>query len=975
MFGDRVNFKDSRLRLVGLLCSALVLICGESGANEKRWSLKELRSHEARDPIFNGRKTLGLTIAILIPDEHAAIVTDGTDYALLRFPKSHELERFKVGEVYEVTGRVKNRISQITIVGDEFEKAGIGKLPDPERLPKIVAKRGQLRAHNLEQIIVRGRLVSASRYEDHVRIRIQGHGNQFYLEGPVANSLDVLSKVGAHVRVRGFLWFPYNQTTVDTPLDVPRLIIGGEDAVEVFGRSTIKLDHLSGEIVKIFEGERTYLQQAGGTKLIRLNVARDNDLVRENGVFDWWGHMTKDSEGDGPIFNVASFSYPSQTVSGASGAPTSYPYDPGDDDQHLRSVTVVGSVQGRVQSDERAKFLSVVPDGGGAAVRVIIPPSSVNIEQKLGSARRVEVTGYLDLSDGEPMVHPRYFDDIKVLGQVSWVQTATFRWVVFCVFLAFLGSLGMVAWLRIAVYRRTRALDHSLGMLASSYDAIYEGICLLDADGKVIRANPRFWEVLGIEKGSLGSGGVGERISQCFREPREFLGLWNRLAKDTELTEEGDLKLECCDDGEVRFYTAPTSCGKGDRDLGRVWVFKDMTEQRRLESTLLQSQKMEAVGCLAGGVAHDFNNLLTGIIGNLDLVRLDSSLRVGELEAPLHSAEQAARRGAVLIKSLLGFSRQEKLAARPSCANEVVAELIALVRPTLDPKVSLEGRLDEDICFAVFDPTKLEQVVLNMVVNARDALDGSGDIVIATSSIDASHPETGLSGRYVCIRVSDDGSGMSEGVRRRVFEPFFTTKEQGKGTGLGLATSYGIVQQMAGWITCESEIGEGTSFSIYLPEIDHSVDTTSDEETENPARRSVGIAREEIEVLCVDDELVVRRVAEGLLSRSGFRICSAEHGRSALDLFAKRIQNGEELPDIIISDLTMPVMDGQELLVAVRDKYPDIPFVICSGYLVDLEEFSEKAGTQLDGFIQKPYDAKQMVECIEDLMEKTMLVV
>ena len=399
-----------------------------------------------------------------------------------------------------------------------------------------------------------------------------------------------------------------------------------------------------------------------------------------------------------------------------------------------------------------------------------------------------------------------------------------------------------------------------------------------------------------------------------------------------------------------------------------------MTEQRRLESSLVQSQKMEAVGRLAGGVAHDFNNLLTGILGNLNIARFDPAVPVSQIEEPLEAAEQAGRRATELIKSLLTFSRQEKLSSRPSCANAVVRQLASLIRPTLKAKATLRVDLAEDLHLAEFDPTQLEQVILNMVVNASDEIGSDeGEITISTQAVTAQNPETNLTGRYVCISVTDNGGGMPESVRSQIFEPFFTTKEPGKGTGLGLATSYGLIKQMEGWIDCKSEVGEGTTFSIYLSELEATHEAVLPFKEKSLKVDSPSLEREQFEVLCVDDEVLVRELTEGVIKRAGFRTAAAEHGRAALDILAKRSARGVRLPDIIVTDLTMPVMDGKELLKEVRLAYPGMLVIICSGYFVDCEEFIEGAETRLDGFIQKPYEAHEMVEEIESLLKESKL--
>ena len=292
-------------------------------------------------------------------------------------------------------------------------------------------------------------------------------------------------------------------------------------------------------------------------------------------------------------------------------------------------------------------------------------------------------------------------------------------------------------------------------------------------------------------------------------------------------------------------------------------------------------------------------------------------------------------------------------------ANAVVSDLVDLLQHSFDKSIEFEQRLESNLWPTKADGTQLEQILLNLCVNAKDAMPaGVGRITIKTRNYQSDQPGP-LCGEYVVIDVCDNGSGMSEELRARIFEPFFSTKTPDKGTGLGLAMSYGIIEQHGGHIKCTSEEGRGTCFSVFLPKCDDAPASTCQEAGASAApgknRHLDGPASGR--VLVVDDEAVVRAVAKGLLSHAGYDVSTAEDGRDALESLA----GNEGDVDLVILDLTMPRMTGKEAFREIRSKYPGLPVIICSGYLVDLDAFEREAGFYPDAFIQKPYEVDHML--------------
>ncbi|MEO8139330.1 MAG: response regulator [Gemmatimonadota bacterium] len=357
-----------------------------------------------------------------------------------------------------------------------------------------------------------------------------------------------------------------------------------------------------------------------------------------------------------------------------------------------------------------------------------------------------------------------------------------------------------------------------------------------------------------------------------------------------------------------------------------VGIAEDITELRRTQEQLFQSQKIEAVGRLAGGVAHDFNNLLTVIIGHGEL--LGEDLKEGDpLRESVVEMLHAASRAAGLTKQLLAFSRQQVLDLRVVDLNALVGNMDKMLRRLIGEDVELRSVLSDTLGAVRADAGQIEQVILNLVVNSRDAMPDGGRLMIETSDVEldeafiASHQPM-AAGSYVMLAVTDTGTGMTEGVRHRLFEPFFTTKEPGKGTGLGLATVYGIVKQSGGYIWVYSEVGNGTTFKIYLPRVAETPEALSvpDVVAEPPRGTET--------VLLVEDEDMVRSLARAALARRGYAVLEAANGREALAICERH----RGPIDLLVTDMIMPGMTGRDLALRVILLRPEIKVLYVSGY-------------------------------------------
>ncbi|HXG46396.1 MAG TPA: response regulator [Methylomirabilota bacterium] len=391
---------------------------------------------------------------------------------------------------------------------------------------------------------------------------------------------------------------------------------------------------------------------------------------------------------------------------------------------------------------------------------------------------------------------------------------------------------------------------------------------------------------------------------------------------------------------------------------------EDITASVNLEAQLRQVQKMESVGQLAAGVAHDFNNILTVIQGHSTLLASDPSLDPAKA-ASARQIALAAERAANLTRQLLMFSRKQIMQPQLLNLNEVVSNVYKMLRVMVGPSVNLRRELTPDLPAVHADPGMLEQVLVNLAVNARDAMPNGGDLTIGTRcvAIDetyaAAHPEARL-GYFVCLSVTDTGHGMDAATKARIFEPFFTTKEVGKGTGLGLATIYGIVKQHEGWIEVESEVGEGTEFRIFLAASCHASRSSSLEKPQD-------VPGGDETILVVEDEPALRELVQEILEKKGYRVIEASTGVQALQLWDR---HKDEI-DLLLTDMMMPEgVSGRELADRILADRSDLKVIYSSGYSLDVVNpgFAVREGLT---FLQKPYDPETLAKAVRDCLNQS----
>ena len=403
-----------------------------------------------------------------------------------------------------------------------------------------------------------------------------------------------------------------------------------------------------------------------------------------------------------------------------------------------------------------------------------------------------------------------------------------------------------------------------------------------------------------------------------------------------------------------------------DGAVGIIYAI-DTSKQRSLEAQFAQSQKMQAVGQLAGGIAHDFNNVLTAIIGYCDLL-IGSHRPTDPSFKDMMHIKQNANRAANLVRHLLAFSRQQTLRPEVLSLNNVIQDVTAMLSRLLGEKIDMKVVHGRDLWAVKADHHQFDQVIINLAVNARDAMAGGGTLTLKTENI-AEHrsldeEKRGLKpGEYVLLEISDTGCGMPQKVIDKIFEPFFTTKDIGKGTGLGLSMVYGIVKQTDGYVFVDSEEGKGTTFKIYLPRHVEN-ETAVAAEPETPAiERPRDLTGSET-LLLVEDEEAVRSFAVRALSTRGYNVLEASSGSDALDVVSRH----DGSIDLVISDVMMPEMDGPTMLSHLRDSLPDVKVIFISGYAEDAFDKNLQEGESFV-FLPKPFSLKQLAATVKETLE------
>jgi len=521
------------------------------------------------------------------------------------------------------------------------------------------------------------------------------------------------------------------------------------------------------------------------------------------------------------------------------------------------------------------------------------------------------------------------------------------------------GEPGVQVWVRDTTAQREaeQELRRSEERYRTLFEESKDGIFLTADDGRVLDANQSLLDMLGYTLDEL----LGLNIVEVYVDPSDR-EKYRRAIKKTGSVKDYPIRFRKKDGGEIHcLETASVRLGPDGAIVGYQGIIRDVSEQEHLQEQLLQAQKMEAVGTLAGGVAHDFNNILQVALGYSELILGDEDLPQ-RFKPDLQKINESVRRGADLVQRLLTFSRKTPSNPQPLSINHRINEIGKMLKRTIPRMIDIQLVLGEDLAAINADPTQVDQVLMNLAVNSRDAMPDGGKLVIETANVllDEQYARKHLEakpGHYVLLMVTDTGSGMDKDTLEHIFEPFYTTKEAGQGTGLGLAVVHGIVQQHGGFIRCYSEPGAGTTFKVYFPAL------FSDRESEDRVAGLWPRGGSET-ILVADDDEMIRDLCSRILTKAGYTVITASNGKEVLEVYATQAES----ISLVILDLIMPEMSGKQCLDGLLSLNPSVKVVIASGYSAN-GPTQDALSTGAKGFVNKPYEIRQVLEVVRRVLD------
>ena len=501
------------------------------------------------------------------------------------------------------------------------------------------------------------------------------------------------------------------------------------------------------------------------------------------------------------------------------------------------------------------------------------------------------------------------------------------------------------------------ALRESEGRYRRFVAEDFTGTLVMRTDGQIVTCNPAVANIFGFDSTEEAASG---NFFSFLRSRQDGIDLLE-LVRQHGLVDRHELEMRQHNGDPV--YVVARLIGNfsnGELTELQVYLFND-TKRKQMEHQLVQAQKMEGLGTLAGGIAHDFNNILAIILGYTNRLETFRS-KPKEVPGAIKIIKEAVERGAALVQQLLTSARQTEARLSSLDLNALVRELERMLQATFPKMINFDLELAPDLPLITADKSQIHQVLLNLCVNARDAMPTGGTLTLATSITAGAELTEMFSGvtaeSYACVRVRDTGMGMTRQVKSHIFEPFFTTKERGKGTGLGLSVVYGVVNNHRGFVQVESEIGAGTSFIIYLPVKQSPVEHGRDDQTNAAGRQNIPQT-----ILLVEDEEMLRELGVSILESEGFRVLAAKDGVEAVAVFE---EHSEEI-GLVVCDLGLPRLGGREAFLKMKERKPSVRAIVASGYLEPAIR-SEMLKAGVIDTIQKPYDFNDLLAKIRSVI-------
>lgn len=484
-------------------------------------------------------------------------------------------------------------------------------------------------------------------------------------------------------------------------------------------------------------------------------------------------------------------------------------------------------------------------------------------------------------------------------------------------------------------------------------------VAITDQTGKITYVNNKFCEISKYSREEL--IGQDHRIVNSAYHPKEFIrNLWTTIANGKVWR--GEMRNRA-KDGAV--YWVDTTIVPFLDERGKPYQYAairyDITEQKRIENQLLRAQRMESIGTLAGGIAHDFNNILAPILMATEMLQLSAFDK--ESHRWLAIIRENSERGADLVKQVLTFARGMEGERIIVQVKHIIKDLVKILKQTLPKSITVRHELEPDLWLIKADPTQIHQVLMNLCINARDAMPTGGSLTLNAQNIILDEHYSRLHidampGEYLLITVADTGTGIPDEIQDRIFDPFFTTKEIGKGTGLGLATTITIVRSHGGFINVYSEPNRGTKFSFYIPAVE------VEQGARNSAESNLFPRGADELILVVDDEENIREITKATLEKFGYHVLTATDGADAMAIYAQR---GAEIA-LVLTDIAMPYMDGTALIRAVRKLNPESKIVAMSG-LMNSEQTADLQNMNVNSFLSKPYTAESLLKILAEILQ------